>query len=174
MPAKSLLRITLILLIIIANIGCDQVSKKIVRDKVAPYQVISVVKDHFIVTRVENPGAFLSMGDALPKTTKNILLSALPLLVIGLAMYYTLTKRNLSKINMVALCFVIGGGIGNIFDRIMYGSVTDFLHFKLGPLKTGIFNLADVSIVAGVLVILGGMLVNRKSSGLSRLEENQQ
>jgi signal peptidase II len=164
MPAQKLVRLVLVLGLIVFNIGCDQVSKKIVRNNVAPHQTISVIKDHFIVTRVENPGAFLSMGDGLSKTSKNILLSALPLLVIGLGLYYALTKKNLSKTTLIALCFIIGGGIGNIFDRLMYGSVTDFLHLKWGVLKTGIFNLADVSIVAGVLVILFSTLFKKKES----------
>lgn len=56
-------------------------------------------------------------------------------------------------------CFVIGGGIGNLADRIIHGSVTDFLHLDLGVLQTGIFNFADVSIMAGLMMILGGFFL---------------
>ena len=52
----------------------------------------------------------------------------------------------------IGLCSVAGGGIGNIFDRVMYGSVTDFLYVRVGIFQTGIFNFADVSITAGVLL----------------------
>ena len=55
---------------------------------------------------------------------------------------------------LAGFCFVIGGGIGNVFDRIAYGSVTDFLHVKFGIFQTGIFNVADLSIMTGVVIIL--------------------
>jgi signal peptidase II len=55
---------------------------------------------------------------------------------------------------LIGLCFVIGGGVGNLFDRILYGSVTDFLYLKFGIFQTGIFNMADVSIMAGMSIIL--------------------
>jgi signal peptidase II len=154
MCSKSIFRIFLILLIIVVNIGCDQVSKKIVRHNVSPYETISVLNNHLMVVRAENPGAFLSLGDSLPKTAKNILLSVLPLLVLAFVFYYTITKHTIPRATLVGLCFIIGGGIGNIFDRIVYGSVTDFLHIKLGIFQTGIFNLADLSIVTGTVIIL--------------------
>jgi signal peptidase II len=147
------------------NIGCDQVSKKIVRHNVAPYEIISVLNNHLTVTHAENPGAFLSLGDSLPKAAKNILLSILPLLVLAIVFYYTITKHTIPRATLVGLCFIIGGGIGNIFDRIVYGSVTDFLHIKLGIFQTGIFNLADLSIVSGTLIILLHSLFKKKQSG---------
>jgi len=51
-----------------------------------------------------------------------------------------------------------GGGIGNVYDRIIYGSVTDFLHIDLGLFETGIFNMADVSITTGALILLANTL----------------
>ena len=50
---------------------------------------------------------------------------------------------------------IIGGGVANIFDRIVYGSVTDFLYINLGGIfKTGIFNIADLSVTTGMILIL--------------------
>jgi signal peptidase II len=164
MHTKGMLRVFLILLIITGNIGCDQVSKKIVRHTIVPYQTISILNDHLTVTRVENPGAFLSLGDSLPKAAKNILLSVLPLLVLAFVFYYAITKHSISKAMLTGLCFIIGGGIGNIFDRIVYGSVTDFLHIKFGVLQTGIFNLADLSIVTGTLIILLNSFSKKKQT----------
>jgi len=62
---------------------------------------------------------------------------------------------------VVGMCFLIGGGIGNIADRMIYGSVTDFLHLTFGALQTGIFNMADVSIMMGILLILLDSCYNR-------------
>lgn len=62
----------------------------------------------------------------------------------------------------LAFAFVIGGGIGNLIDRVAYGSVTDFLQFRLGAFKTGIFNMADVSVSMGVLFLFVLILTPKK------------
>ena len=54
----------------------------------------------------------------------------------------------------LGLAFIIGGGIGNIFDRIVYGSVTDFFHMDFVIFRTGIFNMADVSVMVGTSLLL--------------------
>jgi signal peptidase II len=164
MKAKSWTKITLILLIIIINIGCDQVSKKIVRKNITPNETIHLLSNHVIVTNVENTGAFLSLGDSLPKTIKNMLLSLLPFIAITLGLFYVLNRQNMPNIMLAGFCFVIGGGIGNVFDRMIYGSVTDFLHIDFGFFQTGIFNLADLSIMTGVLIILLQLILKRRNS----------
>ena len=152
MIAKNIIRIILILLVITANIGCDQFSKKIVKRSVLPYETIRVLNDHLTVTRVENSGAFLSAGDSMSKTSKQIFLTLIPIIAMILGLVYLFLKP-VSGNMLTGLCFVIGGGLGNLFDRIMYGSVTDFLFVKVGIFETGIFNLADVSIMTGMLLI---------------------
>ena len=152
MIAKNIIRIILILLVITANIGCDQFSKKIVKRSVLPYETIRVLNDHLTVTRVENSGAFLSAGDSMSKTSKQIFLTLIPIIAMILGLVYLFLKP-VSGNMLIGLCFVIGGGLGNLFDRIMYGSVTDFLFVKVGIFETGIFNLADVSIMTGMLFI---------------------
>jgi len=153
MTTKSIIRIVLILLIITVNIGCDQFSKKIVKRSVLPYETIHVLNDHLTVTRVENSGAFLSAGDSMSKSSKQIFLTLIPVIAMVLGLVYLFLKP-VSGNMLVGLCFVIGGGVGNLFDRILYGSVTDFLYLKFGIFQTGIFNIADVSIMAGMSVIL--------------------
>ena len=153
MQTKSLLRNIIILSVVLCNIGCDQVSKKVVRNNIAPDEIISMMNSHLIVTNVENSGAFLSVGDSLSKPAKNILLSLLPFLALSFGVVYAYTKRYFSVIPLLSLCFILGGGIGNIFDRIMYGAVTDFLHIDFGILQTGIFNMADVSITTGAIML---------------------
>ena len=153
MTTRSIIRIVLILLIITVNIGCDQFSKKIVKRSVLPYETIHVLNDHLTVTRVENSGAFLSAGDSMSKASKQIFLTLIPVIAMVLGLVYLFLKP-VSGNMLVGLCFVIGGGVGNLFDRILYGSVTDFLYLKFGIFQTGIFNIADVSIMAGMSVIL--------------------
>ena len=153
MTTKSIIRIVLILLIITVNIGCDQFSKKIIKRSVLPYETIHVLNDHVTLTRVENSGAFLSAGDSMPKNAKHIFLALIPMMAIVLGLVYLFLKP-VSHNMLIGLCFVIGGGVGNLFDRILYGSVTDFLYLKFGVFQTGIFNMADVSIMTGMFIIL--------------------
>ena len=146
----------------LTNIGCDQVSKTIVRRNIDYSENIKLLYNHITLTKIENSGAFLSLGESLPVLIKNILLSVLPLIAIAFGLVFVLTKTNITKIQLAGACFIIGGGIGNIFDRIAYGSVTDFLHIDFGIFKTGIFNMADVSIMTGTFVILIQSYFKRK------------
>lgn len=153
MPGKRITRLILIFLIVAGSIGCDQVSKKMVRHSVTPYETIAVIGQHLTVTNVENSGAFLSLGNSLSSSLRSVLLSVIPLLLLGGALIYIIYKKNISLFPLLGFCFIIGGGFGNIYDRIAYGSVTDFLHIQFGIFQTGIFNLADVSIVTGTVII---------------------
>ena len=69
-------------------------------------------------------------------------------------LYLVIERTDMSRPLVTGLCFVIGGGAGNLYDRIRFGSVTDFVHVNFGLFQTGIFNMADVSIMMGMGVIL--------------------
>jgi signal peptidase II len=154
MRIKKVLRTLIILTILSSNIGCDQISKNIVRQQVDYNEQVSLINNFLTLTKIENTGAFLSLGQSLPQPIKSLLLTILPLLVLGLAFIYLLTKKNLSNLTIIAICFIVGGGIGNIYDRLIYGSVTDFLHIDFIIFQTGIFNMADVSIMTGTFIVL--------------------
>lgn len=154
MKTNRVFRICIILLLVVINVGCDQVSKSIVRKNIDAYEHIKLIDNNFTLTKVENKGAFLSAGNNLPEPIRNVILSLIPALVLVGALGVALFNRTMKTTALIGLCFVIGGGIGNVFDRIMYGSVTDFLHIKLGWFQTGIFNMADVSIMVGFGILL--------------------
>ena len=143
-----------IVLFVFLNVGCDQISKDLVRKNVENSEYIQVIGDNFIMTNVENTGAMLGFGDNFPPIIKNIFLKALPVLVLFILLFRILQKKRMNFWLIIAFAFVIGGGIGNLIDRIAYGSVTDFFQIKLGVLRTGIFNMADVSVTLGALLIL--------------------
>ena len=161
MTAKRIFNIVLILVVLVSNVGCDQVSKAIARNALSANQSVSFVNDHITLMKVENRGAFLSIGSALPVFLRIILLNILPLAILGLAGFYVFTKTNLSRLTTIGTCFVIGGGLGNLYDRMMYGSVTDFLHIDFVIFQTGVFNLADVSIMMGMFVIVFDVIRHR-------------
>lgn len=157
----------MIILIIMLNLASDQISKIIVRNEVGNYEIIKLFGPWFTLTKVENTGAFLSAGSALPDLIRIILLSVFPIIFLAYGLYMLLVKRVMSNLQVVGWCFVIGGGTGNLYDRIVHGSVTDFLHLDLGLFQTGIFNLADVSIMIGMFIILTGQFLYKKEESLT-------
>ena len=161
-------RYLLVFGLILLNIACDQVSKKIVRDDVEPHSQTEIIGDLFILTNVENKGAFLGMGSDLNPILKTVLLLILPIAVLLVVIRYVLVKDNLDTFNLIGLTFIVGGGIGNLYDRILYGQVTDFFHIDLGGIfKTGIFNMADVSVMVGMAFILLAGILHKKEKALN-------
>jgi len=153
-----------IILLIVANIAIDQISKVIVRAQVSPFSETSIIGDYFTLHNVENKGAFLGMGSELSDTSRLIFLLILPILVLGYVIYYILKNKTLDRMSLIAFCCIVGGGIANVFDRIVYGSVTDFFHIDLGGVfRTGIFNVADMSVSAGMIMLLIASFRSKKN-----------
>ena len=149
---KRNLLITTIVFLIIA---LDQISKIWVRNNFESYIENSIIGNIFTLIKVENTGAFLGMGSELSETLRILLLIVLPIIVLISITIYTYIDKTLDKISIIGFSLIIGGGIGNIFDRIVYGSVTDFLYLDFGGIfKTGIFNIADLSVTTGMILIL--------------------
>ena len=161
---KPMSRVVIILTLVFLNVSCDQLSKKMVRNKLNSNERIQVINDNLILTKVENSGAAYSFGSNWSPIVKGIVLKIIPAIVLIVLLGMTLLRTEYPKIVMIGFSFVIGGGIGNVFDRIVYGSVTDFLYVDLGFFATEIFNMADVSIVIGALIILGHTLIVKKDT----------
>ena len=162
MKESKIIRNILILAFLFANIGCDQISKSIVRQRIEYGQQISLIDNFVTLTKVENTGAFLSLGDSLPRFFYKLIMIVLPLIVLVYVLYYLLNSNNLSNLLILGMCLIIGGGFGNIYDRIMYSSVTDFMRFNFVLFHTGIVNIADISVTAGFFILLYEFMVNRR------------
>ena len=148
-------RNVLITALVFLSIALDQISKIWVRNNFEGYIEHSIIGDIFTLIKVENTGAFLGMGSELSETLRILLLIVLPIIVLISISIYTYIDKSLDKISIIGFSLIIGGGVGNIFDRIVYGSVTDFLYLNFGGIfKTGIFNIADLSVTCGMILIL--------------------
>ena len=142
-------------IIILLSIACDQISKVWARNNLESYTEKNIVGEVFSLIKVENTGAFLGMGSELSETLRVLLLIILPVIVLVSITVYTYIDKSLDKISIIGFSFIIGGGISNIFDRIIFGSVTDFLYLNFGGIfKTGIFNVADLWVTTGMILIL--------------------
>lgn len=171
MKAKRVVRIFFIIILIISNISCDQISKAIVRQQIDYNTQINVISKYLILTKVENTGAFLGLGDSIPRPIYKLLMIILPLIVVGYGLYYLMRITNVSKLLIIGISFAIGGGLGNIYDRILYGSVTDFLYFDFVLFHTGIVNMADISVTIGFFLIMYEFYINgRKLKYITNLK----
>ena len=152
-----------IISLVILNIILDQLSKFWIRANVAAYSDINIISDYFIITNVENSGAFLGLGSDFSPVIKSILLLALPVGVLLTVLVYVFKDKSIDKLSLIGYSSIIGGGIGNIYDRFLYGSVTDFLFIDLGGVfKTGIFNIADLSVTTGMILIIWASFKNKE------------
>lgn len=157
-----------IILLIASTIAIDQISKIIVRANLVPYHESEIIGTYFTLHNVENTGAFLGMGSDLSPTIKLIFLLILPVIVLGYLIYYIFKNKEMDTYGLIALSCIAGGGIANVFDRIVYGSVTDFLHINLGGIfRTGIFNFADLFVTSGMIILLIGSFIHRKKEKIA-------
>jgi signal peptidase II len=144
-----------IALLILAIVGCDQAAKQAARSSLAGRGTVRVVGDVLVLHYVENEGAFLSLGSRLPAALRMVLLGAVPLAALAAVVIVMLRSKSLSWTLLTGLSLIAGGGFGNLVDRLARGGrVSDFLNLGLGSFRTGIFNLADMAIMAGCILLL--------------------
>jgi len=155
-------KIIKVILIVLAIVASDQISKYIVRQTIEYSEVIPVIKNIITLTKVENTGAFLSLGDSLSRPLFILLMVIIPLLLLFYATHLILTSKGMNIWVFTGISFIIGGGLGNIIDRIIYSSVTDFLHFNFILFQTGIVNVADMAVTAGFFIIIVGYFIEKK------------
>jgi signal peptidase II len=161
-------RVAYIILLILLNIGLDQFSKHLVRTEVVAGSRTEIVGKLLQLMNVENSGAFLGIGSNSNPTVKLIFLLILPVIVLGIVLYYLFSNSNLDNISVIGFSCVAGGGIANLYDRFVYGSVTDFLFMDFGFTQTGIFNIADLSVTTGmILLIVASYQQKRKDKKLT-------
>ncbi len=106
----------------------------------------------------ENPGAFLGLGGEWSRPVRFIIFAVVVLGGLSGMLWYMIKKED-SRLNLYAYSFILAGGCGNLWDRVAHqrGHVVDFMLIDLGGwARTGVFNLADVAIVIGVLLALFG------------------
>jgi signal peptidase II len=151
-PSPRLLAVATALLVL--SLGLDRWTKVLAQHHLKGTPRKSFLGDTVRLDYAENRGAFLSLGASLSEGARMAIFSwAVGLLLVGLtaAVY---VRRDLSTRARLALAAVASGGLGNLYDRVFEnGVVTDFMNLGIGPLRTGIFNVADVAIVVGVALL---------------------
>jgi signal peptidase II len=152
---SKLTRLIIVTTLLLGCVGCDQVTKVAARAHLSERPSITYLHDTFRLTYAENTGAFLSIGESLSKSARTaVFQGGVGFIVLGL-IGTALFRRGLSRVQVTALTLLGASGLGNLIDRLIYdGRVTDFLNLGIGPMRTGIFNVADIVGVVGVIVLL--------------------
>lgn len=145
--------------IAVAIILLDRLTKWIVGREIALHDTVDVIPSFFRLTHVRNSGAAFGMFSESPSEWKVVLLvmfSVIALVVVSALLWknsYSLTATG------IGLSLILGGAIGNLWDRLLAGHVVDFLEFYLGPYHWPAFNVADSAIVIGALLLVSEILV---------------
>jgi signal peptidase II len=154
---RAMTRCTLVALVLTGYVACDQTSKSVARQYLPNTGVHSYFGDTFRFEYAQNPGAFLSLGDSLPPAVRydGLVIGVGAFVILLLA--WAVVSTRLASWQRIAIAAVGAAGASNLIDRIRFeGAVTDFLNLGIGPLRTGIFNIADVILTLGlVLLVLG-------------------
>ena len=146
------------LLIALAVAVLDRVTKWIVVKTIPLEDAVPIIPGFFRLTHLENTGAAFSLfaeSTSPFRTTLLIAFSLAALVVVTLLLWRGRHEFNSSTL---ALSLILGGAVGNLWDRLTSGKVTDFLDFYVGVHHWPPFNVADSAIVVGALLLLMRMM----------------
>jgi len=162
-------RVIALLLVLLTTVGCDQVTKSLAESHLSSSKPLSFLNGIVQLQVVENPGAFLSLGAGLSTETQHWIFTIAVAILLSVAFVFALRVSIKAQAPLlIALALFLGGGIGNLIDRLTNdGRVIDFMHIGFGFLRTGIFNVADMALMAGVILLAFYSYWTRKSSPLS-------
>jgi signal peptidase II len=136
------------------NYLADRLTKFLALRYLTEGESFSFLGGTVVIVLAGNEGAFLSMGALWPPLVKYMLLLVFPLIVCAYGIYYMLFKE-VKLARALLLATVIGGGFGNLIDRLLNDfRVVDFLNFGIGRLRTGVLNVADLSVTFGAIALV--------------------
>ena len=142
-----------LLLAISGTIACDRVTKHVAATTLADAPTRSFLGDMFRLEYVENTGAFLGLGADWPLPVRTALFGVgTGLLLLGLLV--AAFRGHWSRRAALGVALFLAGGASNMVDRISYGAVIDFMNVGIGPVRTGIFNVADMAIMLGAVILV--------------------
>ena len=147
-------RIIIIFLVMIACVGCDQAAKTYATRTLANQPAVNVVGEMFRFQYTQNTGAMMGVGGDLSIRMRFwIFIVFAGCALVGI-LAYTVLGKNLRTTDIVSFSLIIGGGAGNLIDRLFKGGVViDFMMLTFGSLRTAIFNFADTAVICGLLLL---------------------
>lgn len=141
----------------------DQVSKILTKNYMVLHDSKEVLGDFLRYTFIKNPG--MAFGIQIGNKTLFTIFSIIASIVIFI---YLLKTRGDKKYVKLALSLILGGAIGNLTDRILYGSVVDFIDVGIGTLRWPVFNVADSAVTIGMIILIGIIMFEKKQDENSK------
>lgn len=152
---KPSTRIAFVLFVMVVCLALDQATKYYAFESLQGTGRHLYLGDTVRIEYATNTGAFLGLGDSLPKNVRFWLFNVFTSVVIAGIFIYLLAASRMKAFESLAFALLVSGGIGNLIDRVMRGGyVVDFMNLGVGKLRTGIFNVADVAIMTGIFLLL--------------------
>ena len=146
--AQSQFDIFLALATVSSVVAIDRLTKNFFTSILSLRESLPIIRDYFHMTLVHNTG--IAFGLFKNQGIVFIIIPVIAIILLAYNIYYYKNNdENLSRLYIVAFSLILGGAIGNLIDRILFGYVIDFIDLKVWP----VFNLADSAITIGALVI---------------------
>jgi len=142
----------------------DQASKLIVEQSIAEWKSLSVIPGFFNLVHVLNKGAVFGFLNRADTTWQVYFFIAASLAAVGVILYLLRTEQYGDKMMLAGLGLLLGGALGNLFDRVRLGFVIDFLDFYIGRYHWPAFNVADIAITTGTLTLIISFYGKRKKT----------
>ena len=158
------------MLFLILNV-VDQFTKQLARTHLSTFTEESYFGGWVRLHHSENPGAFLSLGAQLGAQMRLTIFTILVCAFLIWATWMLIKKAaNANWAFVIGWALLISGGFGNVIDRVWKSTVTDFMVMGQGSLQTGVFNVADMAIMFGIIVVLiwGRETTQRETIGFKR------
>jgi signal peptidase II len=142
----------------------DQWTKRLVATRIAMYSHIQIIPGFFRLTHTENTGAAFSLFADSPSHWKTVLLIGFSFVAMVIVSVLLWKQTRALTITGVALAFILGGAVGNLWDRVASGRVVDFLLFYVKQYQWPVFNLADSAIVVGATLLVIEILCGKSGA----------
>jgi len=159
------LRLVCLLCLLACTVGCDQASKHMARTGLSQVGSIALPGGFGELRLADNSGSFLSLGALLPKRVRFAIFTVGTGAGLAALFAYLASRAPIPMMRFIGLSLAMAGGVSNLLDRMFrHGLVTDFVTVRIGPFHTGVFNAADVLIMAGIATVFWSIRKKTASS----------
>lgn len=135
----------------------DQLIKIVVNRKLPLEKNYDIIPNFLSIYHVDNTGAAFSI-----LTNQVTLLIVLSLIILFILYKYIEKEKNFTKLSTISLGLIMGGIVGNLIDRLLFGKVIDYISLKFGSYLFPVFNIADTAIVIGVILMIISIIKEEK------------
>ena len=153
--SRMLKRFIILSVAIISCVAFEQQTKVWAQEWLQQGVSVKCLSGIFQFILAENQGAFLGLGAQIPEFMRIVIFTGIIPACLLAGFIWVVQEKDLTLMGSLAAVLLIAGGISNVIDRTFnHGAVIDFMYLDIGPLHTGIFNVADIFIMTAVFIMV--------------------